>query len=168
MLFCWVWNITFMLISCKTGINTDHTFNLLRWKMEQPVQMKGNFLHKKKIFLRKHHSENQINTHTGRAKPNSSNLHEVLCSNTSTVPHHLFPVPELERIIPVGQLVWAFPKLCQRKLHQQLRVFSDRWSWTGSRLLFLYRGSFSFTHTITTLDPLCDPKAKNCEGKKNS
>lgn len=152
MLFCSVWNFIFMLISWKIGNNSGHTYNLLRGKMATASANEGKFSDKN-IFLRKHLSEKQINTHTYRAKPNPCNLHGGLCSNTSAAPHHLFPVPQLERIIPVGKLEWTFPNLCQGKFHQQLRVFSDRRSWTGSRLLFLCRGSFSFTYTMTTLDP---------------
>lgn len=41
--FCWVWNLIFMLISCKTGNNTGHSYNLLRGKLARASANEGKF-----------------------------------------------------------------------------------------------------------------------------
>lgn len=159
MLFCWVWNLTFTLISCKTGNNTGFTYNLLRGKTATAGANEGKFSAQKHLSQKAPFRKTDKHTYW----PSKAKLLQSPCR---FVQQHIYSSPPSLPCHSAGEdnsCRSALPNLCQGKLHQQLRVFSDRWSWTGSRLQFLCGGSFSFTYTITILDPLCDLKAKNCE-----
>lgn len=96
-----------MLISCKTGNNTGHAYNLLRGKLATASANEGKFSAQKDLSQKAPFGKTDNKKHILAEQSQTPAISKKVCSwsNASTVPHHLFPVPQPERTIPVGQLV---------------------------------------------------------------